>query len=116
MERIFWDTYLLYASDIIKNRDNVYYMKNKATGEVLSCFLWTGPSCIFGSKPLVSNETIVYEPTTDPIFLTPQEFLSKYEFTRQGRNGLIDISLDSVQYRNMLNAKELIERAAKISA
>ena len=116
MERIFWDTYLLYANDIIKNLDNVYYMKDKVTGNVLSCFLWTGPSCIFGSKPLVKNETVVFGPTADPYFLTPQEFVSKYEFTRVGRNGLIDIPLDSVQYKNMLNAKEMTERAAKISA
>lgn len=115
MERVFWDTYLLYAGNIIKNHDNVYYMKNKATGKVSSCFLWTGPSFIFGNKPLVSNETIVYGPIVDPFILTPQKFLSKYEFTRVGCNGMIDISLGSAQYKNMLNAKELIEKAAKIS-
>ncbi len=116
MYKIYWDTYLLYVSSIIKNKNNVYYMKNKSTGEVFSCFLWTGPNCVFDDNRLISNETIIFGPTTNPLFLSPGEFLNKYEFTRVGRNGIIDIPMDSVQYKNMMNAKKLLENAAKLSA
>lgn len=112
LERIYFDTFFLYASAILKNIDNILYMKNKATKQVVSCYLWTGPSCIFCNNTLIKNESIVYGIANDPKSVSAKDFVKGYEFTTTCFNRPA-ITVDSVQYKNMLKAKELIEVAAK---
>ena len=66
LERIYFDTFFLYASAILKDIDNILYMKNKVTEHVESCYLWTGPSCILCNTPLIKNESVVYGIANDP--------------------------------------------------
>lgn len=112
LERIYFDTFFLYASDILKDIDNILYMKNKVTKNVVSCYLWTGPSCILGNTPLIKNESIVYGIANDPQSISAEDFVKQYEFTTMCFNRPA-IAHGSRQYKNMLKAQELVEAAAK---
>ncbi len=112
LERIYFDTFFIYASAILKDVDNVLYMKNKVTGHVESCYLWIGPSCRFCNNSLIKNESVVYGIANDPQAISAKEFILGYEFTTTCPNRP-KIELGSRQHKNMLKAKELLEAAAK---
>ena len=112
LERIYFDTFFLYAFNILKDSDNILYMRNKVTGHVESCYLWTGPSCRFCNNSLIKNESVVYGISNDPQSISAKEFVRGYEFTTMCFNRPA-ITKDSKQYKNMLKAKELLEAAAK---
>ena len=112
LERIYFDTFFLYAFDILKDYDNILYMKNKVTEHVESCYLWTGPSCILCNTPLIQNESVVYGIANDPQSISAKDFVEGYEFTTMCFNRPA-ITKGSKQYKNMLKAKELVEAAAK---
>ena len=112
LERVYFEKFFEYADPIVRDIDNVFYMKNKSTGEVEACYLWIGPSCIYGETPLIHNESIVYGVTNAPYALCPKEFVENYEFCTYGNHGL-DIDYGSLRHKNMLKAKELVEAAAQ---
>ncbi len=112
LERIYFDTFFLYAFNILKDYDNILYMKNKVTGHVESCYLWTGPSCILGNTQLIKNESIVYGIANDPQSISAKDFVEGYEFTTMCFDRPA-IAHGSRQYKNMLKAQELVEAAAK---
>lgn len=77
------------------------------------CHLWQGEHCMFGSKELLPQVTIVSGSNTSPVFFTPTEVVEQFEIVMCNPFTNESISADSAYGKSLINIWETIKKNAE---